>query len=189
MDTKAKFLLYILFSGALLVSQGNKLPKINRFICDKGNVSIKSVAALELIKAKSNKLRGLIDADNQTFAWSVEIRSFQGFNSPLQQVHFNENYMESTRFTKASFTGKIIEPLNFPQAGLQAVRAKGILTIHGVEQERIIKSQLEYKQGKLFVSSSFTVPVSDHNIAIPRVVHQKIAEAIEITIEAVLTRQ
>ena len=189
MRTKANLLLFLFFSGVLLVSQANKMPDTTRFICEKGNVSIKSVAALELIKAKSNKLHGLLDADNQTFAWSVEIRSFQGFNSPLQQVHFNENYMESVRFTKASFTGKIIEALDFSHPESQSVRAKGILNIHGIEQERIIKSQLEYKHGKLFVYSSFTVPVSDHNIAIPRVVHQKIAEEIEVTIEAVLTRQ
>lgn len=59
--------------------------------------------------------------------------------------------MESDRFPKVNFVGKIIEKIDFEQPGVQSVRAKGKLTLHGVEQERIIKSQLEYKAGKYYV--------------------------------------
>ena len=172
----------------LLVSAGHKRAA-KRYQCVNGNVSLKSVATLELIQAKSNKLRGLIDTESQTFAWTVEITSFQGFNSPLQREHFNENYMESVRFPKASFTGKIIEKIDFEATGVQSVRAKGKLTLHGIEQERIIKSQLENRGGKLYVTSTFTVPVADHNIEIPKIVHQKIAEEIQVTVEAVLVNK
>ena len=69
------------------------------------------------------------------------------------------------------------------------MRAKGKLSIHGVEQERIIKSQLENKGGKLYITASFTVPIVEHDITIPKIVHQKIAEEIQVTIEAVLQKQ
>jgi hypothetical protein len=159
------------------------------FQCTDGVVILKSDATLELIQAKSHKLRGLIDPAKQTFAWAVEISTFQGFNSPLQREHFHENYLETERFPRASFSGKIIEKFNIDQPGVQIVRAKGKLSIHGVEQERIIKSQLENKGGKLYITASFTVPIVEHDITIPKIVHQKIAEEIQVTIEAVLQKQ
>jgi hypothetical protein len=156
------------------------------FKCENGKITMKSDASLELIQAKTNKLRGVIDPNSQTFAWSVEIRYFEGFNSPLQREHFNENYMESDQYPKASFTGKIIEKTDFRQSGVQIIRAKGKLNIHGVEQERIIKCQIENKGGKLYITTEFTVAVVDHNISIPKIVHQKIAEEISIKVEAVM---
>lgn len=156
------------------------------FRCENGKLSFKSDAPLEVIQAKSNKLRGAIDTAKQTFAWSVDIKTFEGFNSPLQREHFNENYMESKKYPKASFAGKIIENVDFKKNGTYTVRAKGQLNIHGVEQERIIKSQLEVDGNKLRVLSTFTVLLSDHNISIPKVVYQKIAEEIAVTVNAEL---
>lgn len=154
--------------------------------CENGKIAFKSDALLEVIQARSNKLRGAISAADQSFAWSVEVRSFEGFNSPLQREHFNENYLESQKYPRASFTGKIIEKVDFQKDGVYAVRAKGKLSVHGSEQERIIKSSLEVRGNKLIVRSAFTVPLSDHNISIPKIVHQKIAEEIEVTVEATL---
>jgi polyisoprenoid-binding protein YceI len=156
------------------------------FQCENGKVAFKSDAPLEVISAKSAKLRGAIDTAKQTFAWTVEIKTFEGFNSPLQREHFNENYMESDKYPKASFAGKIIEDVDFQKNGIYSVRAKGKLNIHGVEQERIIKSQLEVKGNKLRVQASFTVPLAEHNITIPKVVYQKIAEEITVTVDAEL---
>lgn len=156
------------------------------FRCESGKISFKSEATLELIQARSNKLRGMIDPSNNTFAWSVESRSFEGFNSPLQREHFNENYMESGKYPRVSFTGKIIEKIDFQKDGKYTVRAKGKLTAHGVEQERIIRSELEVEGNKLHVRSQFTVPLSDHNISIPQIVHQKIAEEVSLSVDAVL---
>jgi len=168
------------------MAAGNQWGVPTQFQCTNGAVTLKSMATLEVIRAKSNRLRGIIDTDKQTFAWTVDIRSFEGFNSPLQREHFNENYMESDHYTKASFIGKIIENIDFEAPGTQSVRAKGKLTLHGIEQERIIKCQLENKGGKFYIKSSFTVAVADHNIEIPKIVHQKIAEEIQVTVEAVL---
>lgn len=156
------------------------------FRCENGKVIFKSNAPLEVIQARSTKLRGVIDTARQSFAWSVDIKSFEGFNSPLQHEHFNENYMESKQYPKASFTGKIIEQVDFQKNGTYSVRAKGKLNIHGVEQERIIKSKLEIDGKKIRIQSEFSIPLADHNITIPKVVYQKIAEQIAVTVDAEL---
>ncbi len=159
---------------------------VGPYRCENGKVFIKSEASLELIQARSKKLRGAIDPTNNSFAWTVETSSFEGFNSPLQREHFNENYMESTKYPKVSFSGKIIEKLDFQTDGVYTVRAKGKLMAHGIEQERIIRSELEVIGNKIRVRSQFTVPLTDHNISIPHIVYQKIAEEVSLSIEAEL---
>ena len=70
--------------------------------------------------------------------------------------------------------------------GLYIIRAKGNLTIHGVVQERIIKCEINIKNGIVSVKSNFTVLLSDHNITIPKVVHEKLASEIKIEVKAEL---
>lgn len=174
-------------SGDACAHASGILPEKNVYQCMKGRISFRSNAPLEIIEARSSRLRGVIDPANQQFAWSVDISSFDGFNSPLQREHFNENYMESSKHPNATFTGKVIEKINFEQDGSYPVRAKGKLLIHGVEQERIIKGTLEVKGRKLRIQAAFSVPLTDHNISIPKIVHQKIAEEIAVTVEADMT--
>ncbi len=82
-----------------------------------GTIYFKSDAPLELIEATSNKMRGLINPKDNSFAFAVKINTFQGFNSPLQREHFNENYMESKRYPEATFSGRIIENVSLTQPG------------------------------------------------------------------------
>jgi hypothetical protein len=156
------------------------------FKTTKGNVSLISDAPLEIIKANSKELRGVIDTSNHTFAFTVAIVSFKGFNSPLQREHFQENYMESHLYPVATFTGKIIESVSFAKTGTYDVRAKGVLNVHGVKQERIIKGKVEVTSTGILLNSEFKVVLEDHDIKIPRIVHQKIAPEISITIQAEL---
>jgi YceI-like domain len=149
-----------------------------------GSIAFRSDAPLELIKAQSNELKGLIIPLKKQFAFIVNIKSFKGFNSPLQQEHFNENYLESNKYATASFEGKIIEDIDFTKDGVYSVRAKGNLIIHGVVQERIIKSELTIKNSAISIKSSFTVLLNDHNIPIPKVVHEKLASEIKVDVKA-----
>ena len=156
---------------------------------DSGRVHFTSDAPLELIQAQSKALKGIIDPIEQTFAFSVEISTFQGFNSPLQRTHFNENYMESTHFPTASYSGKIIEDINWSEPGAYEIRTKGILSVHGVEKERIIRSNIQILDDQVRVSSNFTVPIMEHEISIPKIVVQKISEVIVVDIQIHLQRQ
>jgi hypothetical protein len=151
-----------------------------------GKISFKSDAPLEIIKAASNNLAGLLDVSKNNFSFRIDVRSFQGFNSPLQKEHFNENYMESDKYAEASFKGKIIEDVDLAQDGNYGVRTKGILTIHNIPQERIIKSTITVKQKIITVHSEFTVLLSDHSIPIPMVVNQKLANEIKVNVDATL---
>ena len=159
----------------------------SRFAIQEGTVSFVSDAPLEYITAKSKALKGLIDINQRTFAFTIDISSFEGFNSPLQRVHFNENYMESNTYPTATFAGKFIEDVDLTQNGTYEVRVKGKLKIHGIEKERIIKGTVVVADHEMHLSSAFTVLLEDHNIRIPRVVFQKIAKVVTVEVEAQLS--
>lgn len=152
--------------------------------CKGGKIEFNSDAPLEIINAKSGELRAVIDPANGNFAFSVRNSSFRGFNSVLQEEHFHESYMESHRYDVSSFMGKIIEKIDFTKGGTFTIRAKGKLSVHGLERERIIQSVVQINGSKMNVKSTFMVPLVEHNISIPKLVHQKIAEEIQVKINA-----
>ena len=94
--------------------------------------------------------------------------------------------MESDKYPEASFKGKIIEDVDLSVDGTYNIRAKGTLTIHNVPQERIIQSDITVKKNIITIHSNFTVLLSDHNIPIPKVVNQKLANEIKVEINATL---
>jgi polyisoprenoid-binding protein YceI len=161
----------------------------DKYSVHNGEISFVSNAELELISASSQKLQGIIDASTNQFAFTVPINSFKGFNSELQRIHFNEKYLESDKYPDATFSGKIIEQIDFSKDGTYELRAKGYLDIHGQKQIRIIKSKLVVNRGSISIESSFKVPLADHNISIPKIVNQKIATEIVINVSATLNHQ
>jgi polyisoprenoid-binding protein YceI len=160
-----------------------------KYVSRNAQIDFTSNAQLELIKAASNTVRGLIDPATNQFAFTIDVNSFHGFNSTLQREHFNEKYLESEKYPKATFSGKIIEQVDFLSDGAYDVRAKGDLDIHGVKQTRIIKGKISIKNGTLKINATFDVPLSDHNISIPTVVSQKIATQINVQFEASMLLQ
>lgn len=159
------------------------------YIVHKGLVKFVSDAPLEVIKASSTQIRGALDSGKRNFSFLIPSTSFIGFNSPLQQVHFYENYIEAQKYPESRFIGKIIEQVDFNADGDYQVRAKGILTIHGVDQERIIRVKLHINKGDITASSEFSILLKEYNITIPRVVYQKIAEEIKINVNLEMAQQ
>ena len=151
-----------------------------------GSISFVSEAQLETIKASSKKVKGVLNTADNTFAFAVQNNSFHGFNSALQEEHFNENYMESDRFPQSTFSGKIIEDVNLKTPGAYDVRAKGMLNIHGVTQERIIRCTVSVQPGGITIQSKFTVLLEDHRINVPRIVNEKIFPEIAVTVDLTL---
>ena len=156
---------------------------------EKGNIQFYSDAPQELIKAYSENISGIVDFTKNIFFVKVGISSFNGFNSPLQREHFNENYMESTMFPVASFSGKLIEEVNPEKDKKTTVRAKGDLLIHGITQERIIPALIRTKGKEVLLEADFIILLSDHDIKIPRVVSSKLSQKIHVSVFAKLTKR
>jgi polyisoprenoid-binding protein YceI len=57
------------------------------------------------------------------------------FPKKLMQEHFNENYVESDKYPKATFSGSYKEDVPFDKDGTYPVNVTGKLTIHGVTKD------------------------------------------------------
>ena len=167
--------------GFGFVSQQNQYLKTST-----GTVEFMSDAPLELITAKSEKLNGILSISNSAFAFELAVSSFEGFNSPLQAEHFYENYMQIDRYPTATFTGKIIEFIDFQKTGKIKVRAKGKFTIHGIEKEIMVEINLQIKEESIVADSEFDILLEDYKIKIPKIVNKKIANTIHIAVHAEL---
>lgn len=174
-----KFFLMLLLLTAIITSfsVNNEL-----YYTNSGKVNFVSEAPLEIIKASSSKLTGILNTGDKGFVFVVPMKSFNGFNSPLQKIHFNENYIESDKYPDAKFKGKIIEDIDFNKPGKYKVRAKGKFSVHGKENPMNIRCDLEVLKKEIRVRTKFKVFLKDHNIQIPTIVNQKLAEEINVTI-------
>jgi hypothetical protein len=171
-------------AGMLLLIMSTGAFAQDKIQIENSQINFTSNAPLEIIKATSSDLKGAIIPSTNQFVFKVLIKSFVGFNNRLQMEHFNEKYMESETYPWATFSGKIIEPVNFKSDGVYDVRAKGDLEIHGQKQTRIIRCKINIKNGVATIDSDFIIPLADHNISIPRIVSEKIANQIEVSIRA-----
>ncbi len=174
---------FLIFGAIIFLSFSDSK---NLFNTKNGKINFVSEAPLEIIKASSGKMAGILNTENKSFVFKVSMKSFNGFNSPLQKIHFNENYIESDKYPDAKFKGKIIEDINFNKDGTYKIRAKGKFSIHGIEQAKTIRCKMTIKGKEIKISSTFKVNLEDYDIKIPTIVNQKLAEIITVKIKTSL---
>jgi len=153
------------------------------YACKNVRVTLFSTAPIEDIKASSSTGASVYNAATGELDFSVSIRSFQ-FDKSLMQEHFNSDYMESDKFPRATFKGKIQEHVDISKDGIYPVKVTGELTIHGVTQARNITGSISVKNGVVSMTSEFMVKCVDHHIDIPQIVFHHIAESIKINVFA-----
>ena len=150
-----------------------------RYLTKNGAITFFSKAPVEDITADNNQVLSIIDASKGKMAISILMKSFM-FKKALMQEHFNENYVESDKFPKATFKGDII---NFDAVNDTAskTKVKGILTIHGVSKELTIEANMKRTGTAIIVDGDFIVNLDDFNVEIPAVVAKNIAKNIKVS--------
>lgn len=146
-----------------------------------GKASFFSSAPLENIEAHTEKVVSVINPTAKTVAFKVFINTFE-FPNKLMQEHFNEKYMESDKFPMATYAAKINEDIDLTKDGVYKVTTTGKLTMHGVTKDRTIPGVITVKNGKINITSEFKVALKDHNITIPELVFNNIAEVIDVKV-------
>jgi len=150
----------------------------DRYITKQGTISFFSHSPVEDIEAINNQVLSIVDIETGDVAISILMKSFM-FKKSLMQEHFNENYVESDKFPKAKFIGKIIDIKDLTDKN--NVFIEGDLTIHGITNKVKVEADIEVDTNNVSLKSVFTVLVADYDIKIPSVVKNNIAKTIEIT--------
>jgi len=174
----------LLITGLLVVCITGVVSGQGKFLTNQGSISFYSHTLIEDITATHHKVAGVIDAVTGEVAIIVKLTGFQ-FEKKRMQEHFNENYVESEKFPKATFNGSITNnsEVNYTVPGTYQVLVEGDMTIHGLTRAISINGSLEVTETGIIARTKFLLNPEDYGIKIPNVVRKKKKEKMEISVE------
>ena len=163
----------------------NARAQLYRGKADATSISFFSKSPLEDIDATSKKVTVVMKTTTNDIQFAVPMISFK-FPKPLMEEHFNENYVESTKFPACTFKGKINETIDFTKDGEHKVTVKGTMNLHGVTKEVESTGTITVKGTDIMVASAFKIKIADYNIKVPSLYVQNIAEIVDVKVNATL---
>lgn len=152
-----------------------------------GKVKFFSDASMEKIEATNKSATLVLNTASGKMDWKVNIKGFL-FDKPLMQEHFNENYLESSKYPSATYKSEItnLSEVNFSKDGTYKAKVKGKMNIHGVEKDLETAGTITVSGGAIKINAEFWVKCSDYNIKIEAGKVANIANDIKVTVEASL---
>ncbi len=146
-------------------------------------ISFHSHTFLENIDAVNKNVMAVIDAGKKNIAFSLIMKQFD-FPKKLMQQHFNENYVESDKYPKATFSGSYAENADLAKDGNYSLKVSGKLSIHGVTRDVLIPAILTVKEGVITGDATFKLNPADYNIDIPFILREKIEKETTVKVKA-----
>lgn len=171
---KYKILLLAVLFSAITLAQDKYYTKSGTIIFES------SVASFEEVKATNNKVTAILKSDG-TIASLALTKAFR-FKIALMEEHFNENYIESNTFPKASFSGKIIDfNISNLSSTYKIFKITGTLVIRGIKKEITVDSEIKFIENTIYLHADFSVAPEDFEIKIPSIVRKKIAKKVDVS--------
>ena len=169
---------YFIVFGILFM---HNISAQDKYLTKEGFVSFFSHSIVEDIKADNNQVLSIVDTKTGKIAIQLLMRSFM-FEKALMREHFNENYLESYKFPKATFSGEIRNYAELDENNTVS-EIVGILTVHGKEKEISSKVTVVINENEITLTGDFKVEVADFDIKIPAIVANNIAKTIKVSFE------
>ncbi len=147
------------------------------------NFDATSASSPEKIEGVNRTATCVIDASSGAIQFAVLMKGF-AFERALMEEHFNENYVESSKFPKAEFKGNITNntAVSYTKDGSYTVKVKGKLTIHGQTKEVETEGKVIIQSGKISAATDFHVLLADYDISIPGLVADKVSKSAKISV-------
>jgi hypothetical protein len=145
-----------------------------------------SIPLFEEVKAINEKTTCiLLTKTGQIVCWT-NIKDFK-FERSLMEEHFNKNYMESHRFPKAVFKGRI-EQFNLKNINSEAkeYQISGKMTIRGNTKKMLITGTLKKVTNGIELQCEFPLNTDDLKIEVPAIVRSKISKKVNTQINCLL---
>ena len=178
--SKTKFLCLFIVTSLSSFAQ-------NKMVTKTGKITFEaSVPAFEEVKAKNESVTCILNTSTGDIAALALIKSFR-FKVALMEEHFNENYMESDTYPKATFKGKI-DDFDFSKltATAKQFTIKGKLELHGKIKDITIKATIKKSGDSVEIESDFTLNTDDYAIDIPSVVSKKVSKKVAVKLDVTL---
>jgi len=170
---KLRNLLLVVFSGLLFTSFAQKQ------ITKTGTIEIFSETPVFTIEAVNKKVASILNVETGDIVVSTLVRSFK-FHEALVEEHFNENYMESHKYSKAIFKGKIsnYQSIDFTKDGSYDAIVEGKLTLHGETNYIKEKALITIKDKIISAVSEFDISLEAYKIKVENAYKESIKDDI-----------
>ena len=159
----------------------------DKYFTRSGKIQFFSKTSAENIDATNRSAAVVLDTKSGDLQFAVLMKGFE-FKKALMQEDFNSNYVESTKYPKAEFNGKITNnsEINYTTDGSYNAKVKGTLTMHGQSKEIEVSGTISIKDGKAEMKSVFNIQIADYKISVPRLYKDNISSTIKITVDCSL---
>ena len=159
----------------------------DKYYTKSGKITFYSATAMEHIEAINKTVTSVIDTKTGDVQFAVLMKGFE-FRKALMQEDFNDTYVESSKYPRSTFKGKIAnnEAINYSVNGTYPATATGVLLLHGVSREITAPGSITVANGKIILNAEFHILLTDYKIAIPALVSDKISKSIKITVQCAM---
>ena len=185
-----KVIIQLLFSVVVLLSASSLLNAQGKYIDKKGEITFEASEELfEPVKATNESVTVILNTETNEIASLALMKGFR-FKNSLMEEHFNENYIESETYPKATFKGKLLG-FNFSEITENGtdVTVDGKIELRGKEKEITTTLTIKKSGDFIIIQGSFKVTPSDFDIEIPSIVKNKIAKEIIVSLDFKLSQK
>ena len=146
-----------------------------------------SVPSFEEVAGENKTASAILEPVTGNIAVLALMKGFR-FKVALMEEHFNENYVESDKYPKATFKGKV-DGLDVAKLTTDAkpYTITGDLTLHGKTVKVTDSAKISKSGNTITITGSFQVQPKDFAIEIPSVVSKKVADKIDVAYKLQLT--
>jgi hypothetical protein len=183
----ARFIMRVLFSVIAVIFLSWELRE-NTLSTERGHISFFSKAPVADVDAINDNVNVTLNTKSGELIISMNMGDFQ-FKSEKMEKDAEKKYLETARFTKAGFKGKLQGSIDYAKAGNYNAAAVGKLSIHGVEKDFNRKGKVSVDdKGHVKLQTDFLLALRDFNIDTPEILGKKMTEEnIKVTFNATLT--
>jgi hypothetical protein len=168
-----------------LFVQASAFAQTGKLFTRDGKVYFNATSESSPEKIEAAHIGGTFVLDQATgnLQMAVLLKGFH-FEKALMEEHFNENYVESGKFPKASFSGKLsnLADVDFTKDGVYKTTVEGQFELHGVKQKMSTPAVFTIKGGAVSASCNFPVILKEYGIEIPSLVADKVGKKADIAI-------
>jgi len=181
-----KKIIFLLFALVLFINVNSQ----EKYLTKTGHIWFLSNTPLEKIEAHNKAVVSLLNLTTGDIEFVLLMKSFK-FDNALMEEHFNENYVQSDQFPKATFKGKItnLSSIQLESGQPQQVTIEGNLTIHGKTNTVKTNGTLAKSGDKIDGKSKFNLSPSDYDMKVEKYLEEKIAKTVEVNIELSYDKQ
>lgn len=144
-----------------------------------------SPAPIADIEAISNTAEAKLNLAKKEIEIEIPVNSFT-FKKALMQTHFNEKYIESDKYPKASFQGKYKDNLELKKDGVYALELTGKFNIHGVSRTKTVSCIITVKNQRIVFETSFKLLSADYKIKAPDVIYRRVGQEVSVDASGIL---